>query len=328
MAVTLRDVAQQAGVSVTTASRALNQRGYVSKATSEAVKNACLELHYKAGHFEKKLLTAYDVIALIVPSVIHPFFCQLFQELNDAFMQEGYAMLLCNTYERPEQNSKVLALLKQQHVAGVIVASHTFPTEELAELEVPLIGFDTIFENSMTTISVNHKKGGEMAAEYLIKRGANHALQVCGDPSTNSDCRKRHQSFMNAMIDAGKSCVSVPIFNFREITSADFFDSVSDVLDMYSNVDAVFATDRVAIEIQKYYERKGVRIPEDVQIISYDGTNLVNLISHPLTAIGQPFDLLAKATVDAMMKLLAGETVPPKIVVDELRVIVGSTTRP
>lgn len=325
---TLREVAQRAGVSLTTASRAINQRGYISSDTANRIRKACLELGYDAPRSGKGLFSVQKkLIGMVVPSIIHPFFGQLCQEMEAALAEQDYAMLLCNINEDVAAVEGVIERLNRCAVDGIIVASHTFGAADLSALSMPLIGFDTIFEQAACTISADHKLGGQMAASHLVKRGCANMLQICGDPSANSDCSKRHQSFMDCVTHAGKTCVSVPILGFQELTKRDFYILVSDILSQYPNIDAVFAADRVAVEVLRYFEGTGTRVPEDVQIISYDGTYLTNLSALTLTTVVQPYEELTRCTVEQMTKLIHGEKVQKSIALDGFSIIQGQTTR-
>lgn len=325
---TLQDVAAKAGLSLTTVSRAINGRGYVSKETVHKIRETCIELGYPYSKRRSNSLNEQSfIIGVVVPSLVHPFFGQFCQTLERALSRNGYSMLLYNTLEASTSSDKIISMLKQTGADGLIVASHTFAREDLSTLNIPIVNFDTNSRYSSTVVSANHSLGGEMAARHLVERRCKNILQIISDPYSNSDCEKRHQTFMNYVTRAGCTCVTARILNYQELILPDVSAIIYNILKDYPNIDAVFAADRVAVEVLNCYLQSGVSIPDKVQILGYDGTYLAHLTKPTLTTIVQPIAELADCVVQQMVALLHGEVIPQHIVIDHLQLLQGASTK-
>ena len=327
MAITIKDVARLSGVSVTTVSRALNKRGYVSENTMAKIYSAIQELNYSPNQLARSLYNNQTkAIGLVVPSVAHPFFSQMTQLIEQKLYTLGYHILLCTTDNSQDRESNILNILRQHRMDGIIMASPSLPEQEYKKLGIPIVAFDTLMESADVSIEADHPLGGKLAAEMLIDCGCKYAVQIIGNPNEKTDAALRHQKFMDIMIQSGRPCVSIPIIQ-KEMSPA-FYDGIAEkVIHDYPDADAFFSTDLFALALLSALLRKKKHIPDDVQIVGYDGTLITSLICPKLTTIRQPFEKLSDRIVDSMMQLLNGETVQPRIVLHELEVVSGETTR-
>lgn len=327
MAITIRDVAEKAGVSVTTVSRTLNNRGYISEETRRRIDEAIRALDYSPNQLARSLSNAKtQVIGLAVPSICHPFFSQITQQVEHRLFHLGYHVLLCTTEGNPGQESEILEILRQKRVDGIIIGSPRLSDQEYKKASIPVVSFDTCMPGADVSIASNHARGGRMAAEILLRGGCRRVLQIVGDLSAKTDAGKRHQTFMEVMMAAGCECISYPtVNNFTDLRS--YRAVIERVFEEYPNIDAYFATDMNAAEIIHSAERRGFSVPGDIQVVGYDGTDAAAVFCPQLTVIRQPFEELAEKTVDSMMRLLRGEKTESCIVLDDLTVVRGETTR-
>lgn len=327
MAITIRDVAEKAGVSVTTVSRSLNNRGYISQETRERIAEAIRALNYSPNQLARSLFNAKtQVIGIVVPSICHPFFSQITQMIEQRLFHLGYHVLLCTTEGNPGQEIQIFEILRQKRVDGIIIGSPRLSDQEYVNANIPIVAFDTRMRGANVSIAANHRLGGLLAAQALLKSGCRRVLQIVGDMTAKTDASKRHQAFMEEMVTAGCECISLPaVNNFTDLHSSH--EMVERAFGQYRDIDAYFATDLNAAEIVHCAIRRGLSIPEDIQVIGYDGTDVASVFCPQLTVIRQPFEELAEKTVDSMMALLNGETPEPQILLDNLTLIQGTTTR-
>lgn len=128
--VKITDVAEKAGVSVTTFSRVLNDRGYISQATRDKVYQAMKELNYQPNELARSLFRRKsNMIGLIVPNVSHPFFSELAYYLEEYAYQKGYKLLLCNSNGDVFKERKYIEMLKKNQVDGIIMGSHVLDVD-------------------------------------------------------------------------------------------------------------------------------------------------------------------------------------------------------
>ena len=327
MAITIRDVAEKAGVSVTTVSRTLNNRGYISQETREKIAEAIKALNYSPNQLARSLFNAKtQVIGIVVPSICHPFFSQITQMVEQRLFHLGYHVLLCTTEGNPGQESQIFEILFQKRVDGIIIGSPRLSDQEYVNANIPIVAFDTHMRGANVSVAANHRLGGVMAAQKLLKSGCRRMLQIVGDMTAKTDASKRHRAFMEEIVTAGCECISLPaVNNFTNLHSSH--EMVERAFDQYRNIDAYFATDLNAAEIVHCAIRRGLSIPEDIQVIGYDGTDVASVFCPQLTVIRQPLEELAEKTVDSMIALLNGETPEPHILLNNLTLIQGTTTR-
>ncbi len=327
MSITIRDVAERAGVSVTTVSRTLNNRGYISKETRERIYAVIQELNYSPNLLARSLTgIATQTIGLVIPSIAHPFFSQIAQLIEHKLYSLGYHVLIRTTDANLGQESRVFDMLQQARVDGIIIGSPCLSDQDYAKSSVPIVSLDTRLQSARASIAADHALGGRMAARALLKGGCRRVLQFVGDLSAKTDASKRHQTFMEEMIGAGCECISMPAATQLTDLQGNR-EMVERAFDKFPDTDAYFATDLNAAEILNCARRRGLSVPRDVQIIAYDGTDVLAVMCPQLTAVRQPFEDLADATVNSMMSLLREEEVEPRIKLTGLTLTQGTSTR-
>ena len=327
MSITIKDVASMAGVSVTTVSRALNHRGYISKETQDKIEAAIHELNYSPNQLARSLFQAKtNTVGLVVPSIAHPFFAQMTELIEQKLYRLGYHVLLCTTESNRDRESDILTILRQHRMDGIIMASPQLPSAEYERVGIPIVAFDTLLDSANVSVEADHLLGGRMAADVLIRSGCRYAVQIIGNPEARTDAAKRHRVFMDRMMESGCPCVSIPVT--QEFFKLDKYESIAEqILQDHKDADAFFATDLFALAIERCALRKGLRIPDDIQIVGYDGTYVAEASYPRLTVVRQPFESLAANVVESIIHLIDGIDTEQRIVLDNLELIRGQTTR-
>ncbi len=327
MAITIQDVAEKAGVSVTTVSRTLNNRGYISKETRQKIADAMKALNYAPNQLARSLSKAKtQTIGLVVPSVCHPFFGKITQMMEHQLFQLGYHVMMFTTDGNPGQEMQIFEILHQSRVDGIIIGSPVLSDQNYAITNIPIVAFDTHMQGANVSIATNHSLGGRMAAQLLLKGGCRRVLQIVGELTVKTSARDRHKSFMDEIMNAGGECISVTNVN-NSVDVRSSHELIERVFDQYPKVDGYFATDLNAAEIMNCAKKRGLYAPDDIQVVGYDGTDIAAVMCPQITMIRQPFEELAEKTVSSMMALLNGETPESNIVLDNLMIVPGTTTR-
>src|SRR5690606_7716275 len=167
----LEDVAKQAGVSVTTVSRVLNNRGYISQKTRDKVNEVIKELNYQPNEMARALFRKKsNMIGLIIPSVAHPFFSELAYYLEHYAHLSGYKLLVCNSNRDEDKEKQYIEMLKKNQVDAIIMGSTVLNVEHYQNLNLPLISFDRIISDTIPMVAANNKKGGILAATLFIEK--------------------------------------------------------------------------------------------------------------------------------------------------------------
>ncbi|GAA1974835.1 LacI family DNA-binding transcriptional regulator [Microbacterium pumilum] len=311
MAVSVRDVAVAASVSVGTVSNVLNRPSKVSPATVERVMQAIDELGFVRNDAARQLRAGRSrSIGLVVLDVGNPFFAAVARGADARAAEDGMSVLLGNSDERPDRESAYLELFREQRVNGVLV---TPVTEDLGLLErlqsggVPVILVDHEAPDSdFGSVAVDDVEGGHLAVSHLLEIGRRRIAFVSG-PRTIRQVADRLEGARRAVAawpDATLEVIEMPsltVLHGRDAGDAIVARSPDD------RPDAVFAAnDLLAVgALQAFSLLSDVRVPDDIALIGYDDIDFAAATVVPLSSIRQPAELIGYTAVDLLLKDLA-----------------------
>ena len=192
----IKDVAQKAGVGVGTVSRVLNDSGYVSDETREKIEEAMKNLQYTPNELARNLYHKKSgIIAVLVPTVEIPFFAELVHNIEAELYNEGFKIMLCNTDKAHNAELEYLDMLNRHIVDGVITGVHSLDVEEYKKIKKPIVAFDRYLGEDIPVVAVDHKEGGRLAAEILLKNGCKKIVHFRGATAVESPYHERHFEF-------------------------------------------------------------------------------------------------------------------------------------
>lgn len=296
---TLADVARLAGVSLTTVSRVLNNRGYLSQRTRDAVAEAIKELGYRPNQLARALHgKSTQTVGLIVPSTALPFFGELAVGVENALAEHGYRVLICSSMGNASREKQYLDLLLSNRVDGIITGAHNENTAEYASVRMPLVSIDRDLSPSVPNVCCDNLAGGRLATQHLLDAGARHPVLLT---SSSGPHNLREAGYRQVLEAAGVTPVvrTVPFHTpetLREGLVLAALDSVA------SQVDAVFATDDLtAATVLEWARRRGLQVPEQLKVVGFDGTTALRRALPGLTTVRQPIADLAARAVDVLV---------------------------
>ncbi len=203
----IKDVAQKAGVGVGTVSRVLNNSGYVSDETREKIEEAMKNLQYTPNELARNLYHKKSgIIAVLVPTVEIPFFAELVHNIEAELYNEGFKIMLCNTDKAHNAELEYLDMLNRHIVDGVITGVHSLDVEEYKKIKKPIVAFDRYLGEDIPVVTVDHKEGGRLAAEILLKNGCKKIVHFRGATAVESPYHERHFEFARIMKEQGVEC--------------------------------------------------------------------------------------------------------------------------
>lgn len=296
---TLADVARLAGVSLTTVSRVLNNRGYLSQRTRDAVAEAIKELGYRPNQLARALHgKSTQTVGLIVPSTALPFFGELAVGVENALAEHGYRVLICSSMGNVSREKQYLDLLLSNRVDGIITGAHNENTAEYASVRMPLVSIDRDLSPNVPNVRCDNLAGGRLATQHLLDAGARHPVLLT---SSSGPHNLREAGYRQVLEAAGVTPVvrTVPFHTpetLREGLVLAALDSVA------SQVDAVFATDDLtAATVLEWARRRGLQVPEHLKVVGFDGTTALRRALPGLTTVCQPIADLADRAVDVLV---------------------------
>lgn len=327
---TIQDVAKHAHVGVGTVSRVLSGNGYVKEETRQRVQSSIKELNYTPNEMARNLFFQKSgIVAVIVPEVAHPFFAQFVNAAEILLCEKGYQTMICNTYSEQNYEQRYLEMLKQRRVDGIIFGAHTaLDISQYENIELPIVALDRDLGKHIPYVSVDHKAGGKMAAEELIRSGCRNVVQFIGvkkEEEISSPSSVRHDVFSEIMGQHGIKCTTLR-YKWISADISYYQTEAAKLMEEYPDVDGVFATDLMSMAVLQSALLHRKRVPEDLKLVAYDGTYAIGFAYPRITTVVQPIERLAREAVHLVTDLIHGKKIENKNV--ELQAVLrpGDTT--
>lgn len=324
---TIKDVAREAGLTVGTVSRVLNNRGYISEATREKVYQIMKELNYQPNEVARSLSKSKtNTIGVIVPHIVHPYFAKLISNLEKAASDRGFKMLLCNSREERERELEYLEMLKSNRVAGLILCSATVKTESLESLEIPVITIERNVGTGTASVECDNYQGGVLAAKHLIACGCKHLINFGGVDKTEMPADSREVGFLEMCGQYGVVGVASKSHENQYI-AMEYHEHIEKIIKENPETDGIFASsDLIAAQVLQVCAKLGLKVPEQVKVVGFDDVNVAALTTPPITTIHQPVKEMAEMSVDLIMRSNKGEMIPTRTVLPVTLVKRGTTS--
>lgn len=297
MAAKLTDVAQLAGVSPTTVSRVINNKGYLSEKTINKVKAAMKELGYRPNSLARGLQgKSAKLIGLIFPTISNVFYAELIEDLEIELFKHGYKTIICNSEDNPEKEKEYIEMLEANQVDGIISSSHNLVLDDYDRVEAPIVAVDRYLAPHIPIICSDNQEGGRMAANMLWKAGVKQPLMISGNDRPHSPTALRRKGFLEILPSA--DVVHVPGGHTPIRKSME----IQNVLKTY-RPDGIFVSDDMtALLVIQVAKELGYEIGKDLKVIGYDGTSFIETYYPSLTTIKQPISDIARLTVEVLLQ--------------------------
>jgi LacI family transcriptional regulator len=299
---TIHDVAKKAGVAPITVSRVINNSGYVSEKVRTRVSQVIDELGYMPNVLARSLKSKRtNTIALVFTDITNPFFNFLARGVEDSASDAGYTVIFCNTDESPEQENKYVSLLLQKQVDGILLVpadTNSTSIKLIQEQKTPVVVIDRCVSNKDVDIVRGDSEGGAyQMTKHLIDLGHKRITLFSG-PETVSTSQDRVKGYRRAMESHGLS--QFIDFNYGKFSLQGGVDQTQSVFssENAAKPTAIFAANNlIAIGILSTLRNLGLRVPEDVAVVSFDGIPESLTVMPFLTNVTQPsYKMGQKAT--------------------------------
>lgn len=303
----LEDVARLAGVSPTTVSRMMNNRGYVSEATKTKVRSAMEELNYFPNDIARSLFNKRtNLIGLILPTTANPFFGELTFHIENLCAAHGLKVLLCNSLNRIDKEEQYAEMLMRNQVDGIIVGTHNRGILNYKRSNLAVVAIDRYLSETIPVVSSDNYEGGRLATQRLIDRGCRYILHFNGPAELETPAQLRRKAFEDIMQQHG-----LPHYTYEIELPLDREDQLTVIrraLDEHPQTDGVFASnDMIAASVIHEAGIRGISIPDDLKIVGYDGTAVTSSFMPQLTTIRQPIEAIASTAIDMLLREIEGE---------------------
>lgn len=333
MAVSIRDVAERAGVSVGTVSNVLNRPAQVPDATLERVQRAIRDLGYVRNDAARQLRAGRSTsVGLVVLDARNPFFTDVARGAEDAAAGHGLTVLLGDSDESPEREAAYLDLFEEQRARGVLVSPIGDLTERLERLcrgGTPVVLVDRGSSSDLvSSVSVDDHAGGRAAVAHLLSLGRRR-IAFAGGPSRIRQVADRLEgarAAVTAVVDA-----RLETLDAEALTVAEGQRIGEQLLARRAEdrPDAIFAAnDMLAIGLLQALVKGGdVRVPDDIALIGYDDIDFAAAAIVPLSSMRQPRRLMGETALGILLDEAEDPTREPRRIVFQPELVVRESTR-
>lgn len=303
----IKEVAAAAGVSPTTVSRVLNNRGYISQETRDKVHAAMERINYAPNDIARAMLNGrLNLVGMIVPFVSSPFHGEVVQVVERILAENGFKMLLCNSACRPDLERSYIDMLRRNMVDGVIVNSLNIGAGAYAEMGLSLVGIDCDLGEGSVQIASDSYSIGEIATRRLIDGGCSRILCLRNNSHMRMPGNKRSEAYRDVVGEAGLPAL------VREVEFVKPDDekgaAVAEILDENPDVDGIFAgDDTMAAICLNVMKQRGLSAPDDIKVIGADGARRTMTFMPELTTVRQDIDRIGGLAAESIIALINGE---------------------
>lgn len=302
---TLREVAERAGVSTATVSRVLNNPAVVQESTRKRVLEAAQELNYRPNRHAQSLAGGVPrMLGVVVSNITNPFFLDILHALERHATQKGYELLFENTDYRPERLAASVDRMLARSLAGFAVIASEADAEMLHLLETskrPTATLDDVRggrQGSLTRIAVTYDRSMRRVVEHLYTLG-HRRMGFVGHHGTLPSLRARQTAFETTLSRYADVEFSVAA---GEDSPHGGLDAMRRMLAGGFRPTAVLSTnDFMAVGVLRALREAGLRVPEDVSVTGFDNIELSEYLSPPLTTVDLPRDDIGRILFDALV---------------------------
>ncbi len=290
--VSIREVATLAAVSIGTVSNVLNRPELVAPATRERVELAITELGFVRNESARQLRTARSrTVGLVVLDVANPFFTDLARGVEDATCEAGLVVILCNSDGERAKERRYLTLLAEQRVQGVLlvpVDGATQPSQALRQQGIPLVAVDAgVDQASGCSVSVDDRRGGELAVEHLSSLGHRNIVFV-GGGNRERQVTDRLRGAQAAARRWGATLELVPVAGLTVDGGREAGQLLLRRPPAERPSAAFCANDLVALGLSREMALARVPVPAKLAIVGYDDIDFAGSAAVPLSSVRQP----------------------------------------
>jgi LacI family transcriptional regulator len=329
---TIHDVAQRAGVSPITVSRVINRSGYASPETRARVEAAVTELGYVPNRLARSLRSKRThTLALVITDITNPFFTTVARGVEDTASDAGYTVIFCNTDESESEEKKYLQVLLQQQVDGILLvpARGTLDSIDMIRKQnTPVVVLDRRLPPGaeVDTVRCENELGAYQLVRLLIELGHRDIALLSG-PLGVSTAEDRLAGYRRAMREAGIDAAAQAII-YGSFTQASGSEMMRQLLARPRRPTAVFAANNlIGIGALQAIQQAGLRVPDDIAIVSFDDLPPTLLTMPFFTVSAQPaYDMGKRATQLLLARLSKTATEPCQEIVLPTELIVRQSS--
>ena len=309
----IKEIARQAGVSVATVSRVINQNGRFSKETEARVRQIIAQNNYEPNLLARSLRTSRArVVGIVMPDITNEFFSAITLEMQNNLLAMGYSAIICNTQGDSGVELKYHAMLRAQQISGLVYIAGE-ASEEIPMLDIQIVYIDrsplnTMHTQEFVTIMSDNKNGGYLAAKELLDKGCSTVAMLMPQRG-GMMYEERMEGYMQALEEAGIQFDRELLCYTDSAGISQGSQGVSRLFAEYPIVDGIFcACDTLAYGAVDWLRKNGRRVPGDVRVVGYDDISASALLG--LTTVRQTAEDFGGISAEALIAMIEDKPLP------------------
>ncbi len=319
--ISLKDLARELGVSVSTVSRALNDSYEVSPEMTQRVKALAREWNYRPNPFALSLLkNTPRVIGIIVPNIVTHFYSSIIDGITGVARRAGCSVIIMSSYEQYEQECQCVKDLVNMRAGGVLACVSEETTDFshflfLEEMDIPLVFFDRVLmPERFSSVVSDNRASAKRATLHLLHSGAK-SVAFLGGPEHLAIVSQRRDGYVDALKETGMS-VRPEMMVCKRMTYEEGREGCAALLDLPNPPDAILAmNDTLAFAAMKEIKSRSLTIPEDVSLIGYTDELHSNYVEPALTAVSHQTYKMGEESCRLLLRQMEKPQKPEQVVV-------------
>lgn len=292
---TLKDIAEELGITVTSVSKALKDYPDISVETKKAVKKLAKKLNYQPDSRAIAMKrNKSNIIGVIIPEIVHFFFSNVIQGIMSYCDQKGYQVLIALSNNQKSLEKKQVNLMFNTRVDGLIasLANESATAKHfkiLKEYNIPLVLFDKIDERfECNKVKIDDRFGAFLATEHLIAKGCKRLAHIRG-PQHPLNAKERYNGFCDALKKHNLELDPALIKICEKVTLSEGYDFAKELLALDNPPDGIFTvTDQVGVGVIKAAQEMNLKIPEQLKVVGFSDSQIAQVVKPSLSTIHQP----------------------------------------
>lgn len=334
MKVTIYDVAKRAGVSISTASKALNDRKDVGDTTKEKIRVIAKELNYEPSHFARALaMRKTENIGVLTgryyssPVLTNPFYSKIIEGIEEQLINNNLNLLTNVLRKEQIEALEIPKMVKEKNVDGLILLGYM--PEEFVDMVagkgLPVVAVDNYLQNkSVSSIVMDDVAGAYAAVSHLIKTGHKHIAYLSG-PSKRNSFKMRGDGYRKALAEAGMTPDESKVI-YNEVESPGY-DWMKKVLEGGMPDAIFFCNDVSAIYAINMLKEQGIRVPEDISVIGFDNIDLGQHFIPSISTVDIDKEKMGMKAVDMLLERISKKAVKAETIVFPVNLIVRDSVK-
>lgn len=313
---TIKDVAERCGVSVSTVSRVLNHHPDVSEPIRTKVMAVVEELHYVPNNSARDLVKPKsDAIGLVVRGVGNPFFTSVIRAIERAVTEAGYTLVLHQIRSGEDELRAGAELARSKRLLGLILLGGCFDytPEQIASLEVPFVcctytnSFGTLRREQFSSVSIDDREEAYRAVRLLTERGHRKIAVILDSIRDHSISQLRYMGYCRALEEREIPLDPALVEETVAYEMEDGYQGMKRLLERRDDFTAVFVvSDAMAVAAMKALHDFGKRVPEDCSVVAIDGIDMSAYVIPTLTTLVQPQEEMGERAVRILVDMVEG----------------------